>query len=126
MKNMKKFYRNKYLDFSEKISLKKRIEMTKKINHILKIKKIYDALDVGTINNQEEITANYIVKKLKNIKVFKSVSIQKINDIFLETFNKSITSYFNKNTIKKLSADLVISTATIQHVGSNKKSGKND
>ena len=33
---MKKFYRNKYLDFSEKISLKKRIEMTKKINHILK------------------------------------------------------------------------------------------
>ena len=56
--------------------------MTKKINHILKNKKIYDALDVGTINNQEEITANYIVKKLKNIKVFKSVSIQKINDIF--------------------------------------------
>lgn len=116
---MKKFYRNRHFDFSEKISFKKRVEMTEKINHFLKNKKIYDVLDVGTINNQEEITANYIVKNLKNVKVFKSIAIQKINDgFFSEKINKSITSYFKKNEIKKMSADLVISTATIEHVGS--------
>ncbi len=113
-----KKYRNSFFDYSENISLKKREEMTKLINNFIKYKKINDVLDVGTINNNEP-TANYISKNLKNIKKINSLSIQDINDkLFKKKIKKSICEKFSEKEKKKIEADLVISTATIEHVGS--------
>ena len=60
------------------IILKKRKEMVKMINEYFSNISLNDALDIGTTNDMEYEHSNYLIKNLKNIKVFKSISDQKI------------------------------------------------
>ena len=55
---------------------------------------------------------------MKNLIDYKSISNQEINfEIFKKSLNKSITSDFSDTEIKQFSSDLIISSATIEHVG---------
>jgi hypothetical protein len=89
------------------------------INKNLKKEIFDDVLDIGTTNDMEFPSSNYLVRNLEKIKKYKSISDQKINsDFFSSTLKKSITDDFSLKEINLYSADLVISNATIEHVGS--------
>ena len=63
---------------------------------------------------------NYLIKNLPNISSYRSISDQKIdNDFFSSSLNKSILAEFNIEEIKNFKSELVISNATIEHVGSS-------
>ena len=51
----------------EFILLKKRIELCEIINLFLKDYEIYDALDIGTTNDNNSESSNFLIKNLKNI-----------------------------------------------------------
>ena len=75
-------------------------------------------LDIGTTDDNKNPSSNLIIKKLKYLKVFKSISNQNVKmKLFSENLNKSITDDFTQKEIKNFSSDLVISNATIEHVG---------
>ena len=89
------------------------------INKYLEADDLKDALDIGTTNDKERSHSNYLIKNLKNIKVFKSISDQKINStFFIKCLSKSILENFSNEEINQYSSDLVFSNATIEHVGS--------
>ena len=78
-----------------------------------------DALDIGTTNDMEFPSSNYLIKNLEKIEKYKSISDQKIDsNFFSSTLKKSITDDFSLEEINLHNADLVISNATIEHVGS--------
>ena len=79
---MSSIYLHKPAEFMNRIILKKRKEMVDIINKYYEVDDLKDALDIGTTNNMEHSHSNYIIKNLKNIKVFKSISDQKINSTF--------------------------------------------
>ena len=80
---------------------------------------IEDALDIGSTNDLDNESSNYLIKNLTNIKIYKSISDQVINNSFFsKTLKKSITDIFLDNEVKSMKSDLVISNATIEHVGS--------
>ena len=88
------------------------------INKKLRDIKIHDALDIGTTNDQDYQSSNFLIKNLKNISEFKSVSVQYIDDnFFSKILTKSITDNFTNEEIDNFKSDLVISNATIEHVG---------
>ena len=114
-----------YLNYTnnvfDNIILKKRIEMLNIINSFLEPQDVYNALDVGTTEENSKEYSNYIIYNLKKIKEFKSITNQKIiNNFFSIILNKSITSDFFKEEIENLKSDVVISNATIEHVGEYK------
>lgn len=117
---MSKIYiHSKQSKIVENIVIKKRKEIATIINYHLKNKFFKDALDVGTTSDNNYKHSNYIIKNLKCVKVFKSLSNQKIkSNFFSYILSKSITKKFSKYEIKKLRSDIVISNATIEHVGS--------
>ena len=118
---MKSIYAANHLKFFDKIVVFKRLEMSKIINSYLKNKKISSVLDIGTTEDTENESSNLIIKNIKNIKIFNSISDQKINsNLFTNILQKSITTNFSEDEIKKMSSDLCISNATIEHVGSHK------
>ena len=79
---------------------------------------IEDALDIGSTNDLDNESSNYLIKNLTNIKIYKSISDQEINNSFFsKTLKKSITDIFLNNEVKSMKSDLVISNATIEHVG---------
>ena len=89
------------------------------INKYYEADDLKDALDIGTTNDREHSHSNYLIKNLKNIKVFKSISDQKINStFFIKSLTKSILENFSYEEINQYSSDLVFSNATIEHVGS--------
>jgi len=95
--------------------------MIKLINKNLKSEVFFDALDIGTTDDMDYESSNYLIKNLEEIKVFKSISDQKINSIFfLKSLNKSILDNFSADEIHQYKADIVISNATIEHVGNYK------
>ena len=105
--------------FFDRIIKNKRFEILKVIKDELRNYEIYDALDIGTTEDDGNESSNIIIKNLKNIKIFKSISDQKINSSFFSnSLMKSITSDFNNDEVKILKSDLVISSAVIEHVGS--------
>lgn len=107
------------LSFTDKIVIKKRQEMVAIINDYIKKYKLKNVLDIGTTNDKIFKSSNYVLKNLKNLNNYKSISNQKIYDFtFKDTLLKSITSNLDKNIIKKFKSDLVLSVATIEHVGS--------
>ena len=115
---MNKIYAINHYNFIDRIVIKKRKEMCNIINRELFDKIFSDALDVGSTNDIENESSNFLIKNLKNIKVYKSISDQKIcNNFFSKTLRKSITDNFSKNQIESMKSDLVISNATIEHVG---------
>ena len=58
---------------------------------------------------------------MQNIEKFKCISDQIVNsDFFHKNLNKSITEEFSENELYDFSSDLVVSNATIEHVGNSK------
>ena len=122
-KRSDKFYGNS-LSFFSNISKIKRLEIKDLINNYLHknfLKKKFSLLDVGTADNHpKDLVSNIIVKNIKNVNCLKILSIDKVQDKFFKNkFYGSITDILNKKKIKKLKSDIVISSATIEHVGSD-------
>ena len=114
-KNLYIQYENNFFD---KIINKKRAEMVNLMKKKINISQIDDLLDIGTTEDISAKSSNIFCKLLDNIKIHKSISNQKItNKRFHSSIEKSITSDFNEELIKKFKSDLVISSATIEHVG---------
>ena len=108
-------------NFFDKIINKKRIEMVNQIKTKINVRQIKDLLDIGTTQDLSADSSNIFCKMLNIIKIHKSISNQKIkNKRFKFCIKKSITSKFSKKTINTFKSDLVISSATIEHVGSLK------
>ena len=108
-------------NFFDKIINKKRIEMVHLVKKYIKISQIKDLLDIGTTEDSSAVSSNVFCKMLNKIKIHKSISNQKItNKRFKSFIKKSITSKFSKEIIKTFKSDLVLSSATIEHVGNLK------
>ena len=106
-------------DFIDKIIKKKRSEMLNILNKNIKDNDIESFLDVGTTEENELESSNYFVKNFYKIKIKKSISDQEIkSNNFNKFLKKSITSEFLETEIENYKSDLVLSSATIEHVGS--------
>ncbi len=107
---------------TDKLIIKKRYEIIRIIDSFLKDQNFFDILDIGTTENSSHKSSNAIIKNLKYFKEYKSISNQKItSSFFKEKLNKSITDDFNESEIDKFKSDVVVSNATIEHVGSLEK-----
>ena len=113
-----KIYTTNHLKFFDRLVQNKRIEISNLINKEIENSTLKDALDVGTTEDKLNKSSNIIIKNLKNINIFKSISDQDIkSDFFTKKLKKSITLEFNKEEINEFSSDIVVSNATIEHVG---------
>ena len=75
-------------------------------------------LDIGTTSDDKNASSNIVIKNIKDIDKFKCISDQIVNsDFFHKSLNKSITEEFSENELYDFSSDLVVSNATIEHVG---------
>ena len=111
-------YSKNHFKIFDDLLLKKRLEMIQIINDQIELHKINDVLDIGTTSDTLNKSSNVIVKNLKNIKNFNSISDQKIDSSFFKkTLQKSITEDFSDEEIEEFKSDLVVSNATIEHVG---------
>ena len=111
-------YSNKHNNFLDKIVVKKRHEMSEIINNNIANLSIIHALDIGTTDDENFESSNFLIKNLKNVKIYKSISDQNIkSNFFSNKLNKSITDNFTNEEIDIFSSDLVISNATLEHVG---------
>ena len=109
-------FHNKFFD---KIILNKRKEMVSIIREELINSNIESCLDIGSSSDKENKSTNFIIKNLKLGKIQKSISNQRVNDqFFSDVLIKSITGKLTINEIDKFKSDLVIASATIEHVGS--------
>jgi len=114
-----KLYLKIHNSFFEKILLKKRKEILFHLKEFVNDKNIRDVLDVGTTQDVDNESSNYIIKNFGIEKNYKSISDQSItSNFFSKTLKKSITDDFTQNEIDIFQSDLVISNATIEHVGS--------
>lgn len=105
----------------DSIVLKKRSQMLNLIKKKIKTIKVQDVLDVGTTSDKFNKSSNFLINNFSYIKKRKSISDQKISsNFFLYTLQKSISDKLTNLEINKFSSDLVISNATIEHVGSKK------
>jgi len=117
-KNQDTIYAINHYNFFDKIVFKKRLEISNIINNIIKDLQIHDALDIGTTSDDKNASSNIIIKNLKNINKFKCISDQIVySDFFNKKLKKSITEEFSEKELYEFSSDLVISSATIEHVG---------
>ncbi|MDC1330643.1 hypothetical protein N8212_00995 [Pelagibacteraceae bacterium] len=107
-----------HYNFFDKIVFKKRLEISNIINNIIKDLQIHDALDIGTTSDDKNASSNIVIKNIKNIDKFKCISDQTVNsDFFHKSLKKSITKEFSEKELYDFSSDLVVSNATIEHVG---------
>ena len=111
-------YAINHYNFIDKIVLRKRLEISNIINNTIKDLQIHDALDIGTTSDDKNASSNIVIKNIKNIDEFKCISDQIVNsDFFNKKIKKSITEEFSENELINFSSDLVVSNATIEHVG---------
>ena len=92
MKN--KIYSAFHLSFIEKIILKKRIEMKKKIEENIDFENINSICDVGTTEDSSNKSSNFLIKSFANIKTKNSITDQLIKDDFFQ--NKIQASFCRK------------------------------
>ena len=117
-KDQDTIYAINHYNFFDKIVFKKRLEISNVINNIIEDLQIHDALDIGTTSDDKNASSNIVIKNIKNIDKFKCISDQIVNsDFFHKSLNKSITEEFSENELYDFSSDLVVSNATIEHVG---------
>ena len=117
-KDQDTIYTINHYNFIDKIVLRKRLEISNIINNTIKDLQIHDALDIGTTSDDKNASSNIVIKNIKNIDKFKCISDQIVNsDFFHKSLNKSITEEFSENEFYDFSSDLVVSNATIEHVG---------
>jgi len=115
---MNKIYATNHYTFIDRVVIKKRQEMCDIINNELSDVITQDALDIGSTNDIDNESSNYLIKNLADIKIYKSISNQEINNSFFsKTLKKSITEQFLDDEIQSMKSDLVVSNATIEHVG---------
>ena len=120
--NQDTIYAINHYNFFDKIVFKKRLEISNIINNIIKDLQIHDALDIGTTSDDKNASSNIVIKNIKNIDKFKCISDQMVNsNFFNKKLKKSITEEFSENELYEFSSDLVISNATIEHVGGELK-----
>ena len=111
-------YSENKIKFFDKIVQKKRLEMVKIINNYFKEIEIDSILDIGTTRDEDNESSNILIRSIEKKSVFKSISDQLITSSFFnKKLRKSITEDFSKEEIFEFSSDLVISNATIEHVG---------
>ena len=123
--NSRNIYSASHLGFLDKIIFKKKIEILSVIKSIIDLKIVDSCLDIGTTSDINNQSSNSIIKNLPEINILKSISDQKINHpLFNLNLTKSITEDFTNDEILKMSSDLVISSATIEHVGNEKNQVK--
>ena len=116
--NIQKIYSTKHNSFFDKIILKKRKEILLVLKNFLNDKIIDDVLDIGSTEDDKNESSNFLIKNLGTYKNIKSISDQTIkSNLFSKVLKKSITDEFTDNEIKDFQSDLVISNATIEHVG---------
>tara|TARA_B100002051_G_C16527250_1_gene530825 strand:+ start:104 stop:784 length:681 start_codon:yes stop_codon:yes gene_type:complete len=97
---------------------KKRFEMLNILKKCINTSQINSFLDIGTTEDDSLKSSNFFVKQFDYISTKKSISDQNItNEKFTKVLKKSITSNFEENEIDLFRSDLVISSATIEHVG---------
>ena len=124
-KDQDTIYAINHYNFLDKILLKKRLEISGIINDTIKDLQIHEALDIGTTIDDKNASSNIVIKNIKNIKnidKFKCISDQIVSsDFFNKKLKKSITEEFSENELYQFSSDLVISNATIEHVGGELK-----
>ena len=114
----KKIYSSNHFKFFDKIIIKKRLEIVDIINNQIALNNINDILDIGTTNDTENESSNFIIKNLKNVKSFYSISDQLISSTFFKKkLQRSIIENFSEYEIENFKSDLVVSNATIEHVG---------
>ena len=115
---MNKIYATNHYTFIDRVVVKKRQEMCDIINNELSNVITQDALDIGSTNDIDNESSNYLIKNLADIKIYKSISNQEINNSFFsKTLKKSITEQFLDDEVQSMKSDLVVSNATIEHVG---------
>ena len=113
----KNTYLRNHTKFTDNIIHKKRLEIISIIKDELENKSFVDILDIGTTQDNSQ-SSNLIIKSLNNFQKYKSISDQKIkSNFFSKSLQKSITQKLCSNEIKAFSSDVVISNATIEHVG---------
>ncbi len=123
--NSKTIFAINHYKFLDKIALKKRFEIVNIINNEIKDLKLNDALDVGTTEDIYNQSSNIIIKNIKKVTVFKSISNQDIkSNFFKKKLNKSITDKFSQAEFNEFGSDIVLSNATIEHVGNEQKQRK--
>jgi hypothetical protein len=116
MKN--KIYSAFHLSFIEKLILKKRIEMKKKIEENINFENINSICDVGTTEDISNKSSNFLIKSFTSIKTKNSITDQLIkDDIFKNKIQASITSNLQPAQVNQLKSDISFSSATIEHVG---------
>ncbi len=114
----KKIYSKYHSKFLDKILTKKRYEVIDIINKLILKNKINSVLDIGTTSDTENESSNIIARKIKGFQSLKSISDQKItSSYYKKRLKKTITATFTKNELNSFLSDLVISNATIEHVG---------
>jgi len=114
-------YIRNHSNFTDNIIHKKRLEIISIIKENLISSNFKDILDIGTTVDTSK-SSNLIIKNLKNFKSYKSISNQKItSNLFTKKLQKSITQDFSLNELETFRSDVVVSNATIEHVGSDQQ-----
>lgn len=114
-------YLEGHTKFTDNIIHKKRLEIITIIKEKLMNGDFKDILDIGTTLDTSE-SSNLIIKNLKNFKNYKSISNQKItSNLFSKKLQKSITQDLSLNELETYRSDVVVSNATIEHVGSDQE-----
>lgn len=107
------------LSLIDRLIENKRTEMLNILQNKIKNFTIESFLDIGTTEENNLDSSNFFVKQFNNIKIKKSISIQNVEKKNFTLFlKKSITKDFLKNEINDYKSDLVVSSATLEHVGS--------
>ena len=113
----KNTYLRSHTKFTDKIIHNKRLEIISIIKDKLGNDNFKDILDIGTTADTSE-SSNLIIKSLKDFETYKSISDQEIkSSFFSKTLQKSITDEFSNDEVETYSSDVVISNATLEHVG---------
>ena len=77
---MNKIYATNHYTSIDQVVIKKRQEMCDIINNELSDVITQDALDIGSTNDIDNESSNYLIKNLADIKIYKSISNQEINN----------------------------------------------
>ena len=114
----KNIYSTNHNNYFDKITVQNRSKMLSLIQDFLIDKNLNDILDIGSTNDFSNESSNFLIRNLKNFKIYKSISDQKIElPFFSKSLNKSIIDNFTDSELNDFKSDVVISNATIEHVG---------
>lgn len=117
MKN--KIYSSFHFKLIENIIFNKRVEMEKLIKNNINLQFLKSICDVGTTEDKDNKSSNYLIKTFKEMEIKNSISDQLIEDSFFDNkVQASITDNLKSKDIDLVKSDILISSATIEHVGS--------